>query len=451
MKTIIEKAKQYKRKIAGGYISISSDDINSKITGERVFVSTKIDGEFNILSFDGTTSVLVNGNGKIKDDLPVLKNATDILKANNIKALNIAVELHINDKRCRVFEVMSAISSDEKSLVISAFDILDIDDEEYVSDDYEHTILKLQELFKGSEQVNPVSLETVNSKEVGKLYKREVTDNGKEGLVVRMLDNPIVYKIKPIHTLDVAVIGFTQGDENKIRELLVALKNKDDSFVQVGKVGTGLNEELKSELYETLNNIIIDSSYIEVDKRRIAFALVKPTIVVEITINELLTENTKGKIKNSLLNYNEVSGYKFITNINGTSLLHPVFKRIRDDKSVNTHDVRYKQVTDIVFIDHSETKVLTMQLPKSEIIFREVYTKTSKGKTNVLKFIAWKTNKENLDTSYPAYVMNYTNFSPTRGEPLKKDVRISSDKKQILGFVQSFKDKNVKKGWNLVE
>ena len=28
--------------------------------------------------------------------------------------------------------------------------------------------------------------------------------------------------------------------------------------------------------------------------------------------------------------------------INGTSLFHPVFKRIRDDKSINTNDIRYK-------------------------------------------------------------------------------------------------------------
>ena len=47
--------------------------------------------------------------------------------------------------------------------------------------------------------------------------------------------------------------------------------------------------------------------------------------------------------------------------------------------------------------------------------------------------------------------MNYTNFSPTRGEALKKDVRISSNKEQILELLNSFKDKNIKKGWVLVE
>ena len=130
--------------------------------------------------------------------------------------------------------------------------------------------------------------------------------------------------------------------------------------------------------------------------------------------------------------------------------MHPVFKRIRDDKSINTNDIRYKQITDIVYIDN-ENDSKTKELPKSEIIFREVYTKVSKGKTNIQKFIAWKTNKETIDDKYPAYVMNYTNFSPTRGEPLKKDVRISSSEEQIMELLNGFKEKNVKKGWVLQE
>ena len=47
--------------------------------------------------------------------------------------------------------------------------------------------------------------------------------------------------------------------------------------------------------------------------------------------------------------------------------------------------------------------------------------------------------------------MNYTNFSPTRGEPLKKDVRVSSSEEQILELLNAFKEKNVKKGWVLQE
>lgn len=46
--------------------------------------------------------------------------------------------------------------------------------------------------------------------------------------------------------------------------------------------------------------------------------------------------------------------------------------------------------------------------------------------------------------------MNYTNFSPSRGEALKKDVRVSSSTEQILELLQGFIDKNIKKGWEKV-
>ena len=448
---IIQKAKDYKRKIAGSYISITKDDISSKIIGDNVYVTTKIDGEFNLLYFDGTKTILVNSNGKIKDDLPLLETTTALLKSNSIRSLCIACELHIkSDTRCRVSQVISAIANDKDALVLSGFDIISINDEDFIADNYSETIDKITELFDNNDKINAVPMQIVNHKEVLELYDSIVVQNEAEGLVVRSDETPIIYKIKPLHTLDAAIIGFTLNDKNSVRELLLGMLDEDNNYIQIGRVGTGLSDELKTELFDILNNQIIDSSYIEADKRRVAFAMVKPTVVVEISINELTTQTSKGNIKNQLLSYDDISGYSFNSSINGTSLVHPVFKRIRTDKSVNQSDVRYKQITDIVYIDNDNSKQI-VKLPKSEIIFREVYTKVAKNKTNVQKFIVWKTNKETIDDKYPAYVMNYTNFSPTRGEPLKKDVRISNSQAQIMSLMQAFKDKNIKKGWNLVE
>ena len=447
--TIIQKAKDYKRRVAGSYISINYDDIDSKIIGDKVYVSTKIDGEFNILHFDGEKSILINGNGKIKDDLSMLSSITENLKDKNISNLSVAVELSIDKKakRCKVSEVISAISTDDENLILSVFDILQIDNDTYVSQCYEETIQKAEELFNNNDKVNPVFLKIVNAKEVKEIYKQVVEDGGAEGLVIRFEDMPIIYKLKPLHTLDAAIIGFTQGEEGKVRELLLGMLKEDGSYIQIGRVGTGLSEDNKLELFALLNDTKIDSSYIEADKRRVAFAMVKPTIVVELVINELNIETSKGLIKNPLLKYDDNSGYSFVSSINGTSLVHPIFKRLRDDKSINNHDIRYKQITDIVHIENSPISL--QKLSKSEIIFREVYTKTSKGKTNVQKFLVWKTNKEDVDDRYPAYAMNYTNFSPTRGDPLKKDVRISSSKEQIMELLNMFKEKNIKKGWTL--
>ena len=451
MNDIQQKAIHYKRKVAGSFMAITQEDISSKISGDQVYITTKIDGEFNLLHFDGKQSMLVNGSGKIKDDLPLLMSATKSLKDQKIKSLSVACELHLStqDHRSRVFEVMSAISKKKDSLTVSPFDIVALDGEDYAENDYQKTIEKLTELFKNNDEINPVYFQSASSSGVKEIYEEIVANKGAEGLVVRFPDMPIVYKIKPLYTIDASVIGFTEGDEKKVREILIALQNEDDSFVQFGRTGNGLSEDEKADLYKSLSKDIIESSYIEADGRRVAFQMVKPIMVVEISVNELLTENTKGIIKNHLLNYDEKNGYSFSASIDGVSLIHPVFKRIRDDKQVNNHDVRFSQVTDIVYLEHTG-KGKTKALPESEIIFREVYTKASKGNTNVQKFIAWKTNKEKSDDGYPAFVMNYTNFSPTRKDPLKKDVRISNSKKQIMELVNGFMENNIKKGWEKV-
>tara|TARA_Y100000768_G_scaffold290100_1_gene224188 strand:- start:385 stop:669 length:285 start_codon:yes stop_codon:yes gene_type:complete len=88
---------------------------------------------------------------------------------------------------------------------------------------------------------------------------------------------------------------------------------------------------------------------------------------------------------------------------------------------------------------------------KIEIFIRYVYTKTVKENTNIQKFLAWKTNKENNNIGYPAYVLHYTNYSPKRKEPLKIEVRISNSKKQIVELLNQFIEKNIKKGWSKVE
>tara|TARA_B100000900_G_scaffold7446_1_gene6298 strand:- start:176 stop:316 length:141 start_codon:yes stop_codon:yes gene_type:complete len=45
----------------------------------------------------------------------------------------------------------------------------------------------------------------------------------------------------------------------------------------------------------------------------------------------------------------------------------------------------------------------------------------------------------------------HRNYSPTRKDPLKREVRISNSKKQIVELMNQFIEKNIKKGWSKVE
>jgi len=287
-------------------VSISPADILSKISGNCIYVSKKIDGEFNLFYFNGENACLVNANGFVKDNLPVLKSAENSLKGKGVKSLKLAVELHIKegDKRSRIYEVQSALASGIENLTISPFDILSIDNEDNPHRDYKTRIEKINQLFDNNELIKSVSLDTASSKEeVAELFNSIVTKDNAEGLVVRMAETPIIYKIKPLHTIDTAVIGFTEGEGEKIIEVLLAVQREDNSFVLMGRVGVGFSESQKMEMYNLLNKSVVKSSYVETDRRNIAFKMVKPEIVVEIAVNELLTENRKGIIKNKLIAY----------------------------------------------------------------------------------------------------------------------------------------------------
>ncbi|MCQ2197603.1 MAG: hypothetical protein MJZ60_08805 [Bacteroidaceae bacterium] len=45
------------------------------------------------------------------------------------------------------------------------------------------------------------------------------------------------------------------------------------------------------------------------------------------------------------------------------------------------------------------------------------------------------------------YVFHYTDFSVSRKEQLKRDIRVSNDKEQIFKLMDEFIADNVKKGW----
>ena len=51
---------------------------------------------------------------------------------------------------------------------------------------------------------------------------------------------------------------------------------------------------------------------------------------------------------------------------------------------------------------------------------------------------------------YPAFVYHYTDFSPSRADVLKKDLKVSNSKKQIEEIFNDEILKNIKKGWEKV-
>lgn len=445
---ILTAARDYKRRVAGQFMLVAPVDLKAKLSGADYCVTRKIDGVMAYIVCRNGAVTMVGTGGRDMSEVPVVKTLAAAVKAAKLKSATIVAELYAPSEkgRPRVYDVLSALAEPKKAskLRLAPFDIVELNGESFKADHYKTCHAKLAEIFQ-DDAVRPVEMRTATSdSEVQEIYDAWVCGEGSEGLVVHS-ELPIVWKVKPRHTIDAVVVGFTTG-ELGVRDLMLAVRHEDGTYQTFGATGNGLSEERKHVLAELLTKDAVESDFIQTDSRGVAFQMVKPRLVLEVSFGDLLPENSEGKDKlNPLL---EFDGKKWIPHgrVPGVAAIFLVIERERDDKTAEPSDVRVSQLTDICPF---AARPAAVDLPKSTLLKRKVFKKESKGKVMLQKFVVWKTNKE-ADSRYPAYVFHYTDFSSGRKDPLKRDIRVSSTEAQITSIFDVFLAENVKKGWNEV-
>jgi hypothetical protein len=445
-----ETAQKYKRQTASRYLPVGAQEITSKIMeAESYGVSTKHDGHFYLLSFDGTKATLTNHGGRVITDLPLLNEASALLN-DKCKTVVLAGELYLykKDGRTRSFDMTAALDDKSADIYFAAFDLLTLDGEQ-VSLNLKSLDEKLNAVLSGGKSLHAIKNSIVESrKDIAALYKSIVEDGGHEGIVVRSHNGP-TYKIKPLITLDAVILGYSEGQGSRagmLKEVLVGLCVAKDEYLLLTKVGNGYSEDERLKLLKDLEKKKVDSGYIEVSGSNVAFTMVAPNQVVEFSCLDVFGENSKGGISKMCLSYKDGT-YTATGKQPMASVISPVFIKIRTDKNPDIEDAGLSQITKIISLDKDAAKKL--DLKKSEILLREVYVKKSKGMKMVRKFMVWKTNKE-ATGEYPAYVYHYTDFSAGRSEMLKKEIKVSDSKKQIEEIFAAEVLENVKKGWEKV-
>jgi len=427
-------------------VPISGDEITLKCEDGPSYVTKKINGEMAVLVFEENECVLINSNDIARAKLPLLNDAATMIKNAGIQKALFLCELHVLiDLVDKVSFVSNALSSNTSSLRLGVFDILEIDGHG-VEGDYETKHKKIMSIFDNShEMIFPIWMKKVQSRaEIVDIFNTACIDGKAEGLVVYSASS-IVYKIKPKHSLDCAIIGFTSHDGIHVRDILLALIDTNGKYQLIGRTGNGMSEGVKQELYSQLSQDVCDSKYIETDSRRIAFQFVHPKLVVQISVNDINNENIEGNIKNPLLEYKE-GLYVLDSYINGVSLTHAVFETLRDDKNTNCEDVRLSQIENYLLESDEQASKIT---ELSTQLLREVYIKKVKDKAAIQKFMVYQTNKAD-NKNFLEYFFFYTDFSEGRKEPLKTEVRISNSKEQIMTIFAQYKEENIKKGWEPV-
>ena len=459
----IQAAIDYKKNVAGKFVLVEGAKLKQRIDGERFAVTRKIDGHMQVVFYDGTQVLMLNANGKQKaEKLKCLDVFAESVKAAGLKQAVIAAELYLPRpegrprcgdvqaalaERLRVGERSSGIDAKRDQLALAPFDIIELDGEAWKAENYADTHNKLCTIFQ-NEQVKPVQMRNASSNdEVQQIYEEWVEGEGAEGLVVHS-EAPIVWKVKPRHTIDAAVIGYTTADRG-IRDLMFAVRRPDGLFQMFVLGSTGLTDEQRADIAQRLSTKHVESQYVLSDSRGIAYQMVKPELVFEISVLELVARGNDDKIKmNPLLKFDEAQGWLMEGTTPGVSALGITLERERTDKQPTESDVRISQLTDICPFEEPDAN---SQQPtaKSQLLERHVYKKVSGAKVMLHKFLLWKTNKEQSGR-YPAYIIYHTDYSSARKEMIKRDMLYSNDEQQIRDLLAVEIADNVKKGWEEV-
>lgn len=459
---LLKRVAGYKRVIAGRYSAISPAEISS-LPASSLLVSPKVDGHFWCLLAEEGEVILVSPNGKvISGDIPLLAEARKTVGKRAQGRVLCAGELFALRKngRPRPTDVKSALGGGSVDtaarLGFFAYDLLDGGDAEapQAAAEYAERLATLERLFEGGQRVRAIRTEHVHShEEVRRLYDEWVEGGKGEGLVVRSFDGRI-YKLKPLFTIDAAVIGFTEQTDasDRVRSLLLAVMRENGQYQVIGSSGNLGSDQFRAELYQKLAPALVESRYRYASTTGALFRFVAPREVAEVEVTDLQTEDSEGRqIRKMVLDFDPVRGWQPLQLKAGISLIHPILSRMRDDKAVNALDVRAAQILERVDLDEIEVSAEKIERPVSELLRREVYTKVLKGNTMVRKLLLWKTNKETHDSHFPAYVVHFTDYSPGRQEPLQREVRLAPSAELAEALAAEMLAENIKKGWQRVE
>ncbi len=458
---LLANVRNYKRQIASRMLPLAREDISRKIPDADYHVSKKIDGEFCVLAFENGHLLTVNPGGTVRQGLPWQELAIKTLSDQGVQQALIAGELYVandDDRRPRVHDVASVVrqpksEQDLQRARFAVFDVISIDGENQECP-YSETWQWIETTFAVDSSIHPVETRLLkNSRDIEKQFQQWVEDEGAEGLVVRS-QSAGNFKIKLKHNIDAVVIGFTESTDDRqglLHDLLLGVVRHDGAIQVLCRVGGGFSDENRRELLSDLQDMIVDSEYAEVNSDHVAYQMVEPRWVVEISCLDMIGQNTRGgPVNRMVLNWNpEERKYEVVRRLPLVSVISPQFVRLRDDKQCNVSDVRIGQITALLPVQLTNVDATEMSMANSQLLERDVYTKQLRGEMLVRKFLLWKTNKEQESGEFPAFVAAYVDFSPSRKTPLTRDVRVSNSESQIRALFGEFKESNIKKGWEL--
>ncbi|MFN2502172.1 MAG: hypothetical protein ABR530_09185 [Pyrinomonadaceae bacterium] len=453
------RSQEYKRKIGGMTRAIPAEDAFRMPKSKTYFVSRKYDGEHEMLFFDGEKLLSVNPGSTVRVGLPCFGEAAKLLKKAKLKSCILAAEIYVREESTKAHPVQQVVrilrtpsSKDQlEKLGLAIFDIVEVAGKPVTATAKVFELLN--KWFADGKTAHVVENAHVDSiEDVIQRFTEWVIGEGAEGVVVRNDQNGW-FKVKVRHNIDVAIIGYSEGVENRkgmLHDLLVAVVRTDGTFHEFTRVGGGFTDDDRRSIIDELRRRTVPSEYVAVNNDYVAYEMIHPGPVIEISCLDMIAERARGgPVKRMVLDWTG-KHYRALTRMPLVSVISPQFIRMRDDKEATAEDVSIKQISDLVEVSEVDKPVERNDEPASELLERTVYTKTMKGNKMVRKLLLWKTNKtERAD--FPGFVIYLTDFSPNRQNPLERDMKIAHTEATARKIFKQIAEKNFIGGWEKVK
>ncbi|MEL6375393.1 MAG: hypothetical protein AAFR04_15655 [Pseudomonadota bacterium] len=457
---LLPLAKLRRRQLSRLMMPLNPEMARKRVPDGDYLISRKLDGEFTLLIYRDGDVVSLNPYGTVRVGAPFHEEAARLLKAAGVRDAILIGELYVkwdDGRRERVHDVVRLARApqsqeDVDRLRFAAFAIDHIDDDDLSARPLEahDTLLRL---LKGGERVHPIETIKGDRDTITSRFRQWVEDEGSEG-VCALSPAHGWFKIKPRHTLDLAVIGFSQGSGERaemLHSLLLALVREDGAFHIVGRTGGGFSDDERITLLADLKQRRVESAYTEVNSDRVAYAMIDPGLVAEIECLDVITRSSAGEpILRAVLQWDgEAKRWESTRRLPLASLISPQFIRLRDDKAPHADETGLKQLAALADVPEGDEAAAPLRLPEATLLRRAVATKELKGRTMVRKLLMWRTNKEEASDEHPAYVLLLTDFSPNRKTPLERDIRVSASAEQIEAYWRTWEEAKFVKGWSV--
>ncbi len=208
--------------------------------------------------------------------------------------------------------------AEEFPLKLFLFDLMYLNGENYMEKQLSERRKKLGEIIgKGNAIQLTRSIETGDPEKIEKFFLESI-ENGLEGIIAKDPKAKYIagarkyawiklkrsYKGELHDSVDVTIIGYFKGRGKRTQfglgGLLTAVyDDEDDMFRSIAKIGTGMSEEMLSELEEKLSKIHKDKKPGRVDSEIEPDYWVEPKYVIEVIADEITRSplHTAGKEK----------------------------------------------------------------------------------------------------------------------------------------------------------